>query len=221
MKRNRIVERLARSLKGIHVVLLRFLLVGTTLLAISTSTLAASQPVAAASAAYGATATKAHTYVFPVQPASVARYGPYHHDYPATDIFCPVGSKFVAPTNGVVDYVSRVDRWDPRIDDPSTRGGLSVAVIGDDGVRYYGSHLSGVEKGIVPGVRVRAGQPLGRTGKTGDAKYTAAHLHFGISHPTSPYDWKVRRGEISPYRYLLAWQAHRDVKPVLLAATPR
>jgi murein DD-endopeptidase MepM/ murein hydrolase activator NlpD len=67
----------------------------------------------------------------------------------------------------------------------------------------------------VPGVRVKAGQLLGRTGKTGDARYTAAHLHFGISHPTTPTDWKTRRGEISPYKYLLAWQAHRMLTPQL------
>jgi len=162
-----------------------------------------------------------NTYIFPVQPASVARFGPYHHDYPATDIFCPVGSRFVAPTSGVVDYMGTVDTWDPKVDDPATRGGLSVAIIGEDGVRYYGSHLSALEKGIVPGVRVKVGQLLGKTGKTGDARFTAPHLHFGISHPTTPLDWKVRRGEIAPYRYLLAWKAHKDVKPVLPAATGR
>jgi murein DD-endopeptidase MepM/ murein hydrolase activator NlpD len=160
-------------------------------------------------------------YVFPVQAARAVRYGPYHHDYPAADIFCPVGSRFVAPTSGVVDYVSWVDRWDPKVNDPATRGGLSVAIIGDDGVRYYGSHLSAVEKGIAPGVRVRAGQTLGRTGKSGDARYVAPHLHFGISHPTWPLDWRVRRGEIAPYRYLVAWQAHKGLRPVLPAAAQR
>src|SRR5207247_2721462 len=51
-------------------------------------------------------------YVFPVQPLSaVLHYEPYHHDYPATDIFCPIGSRFVAPTSGVVDFVSPIDRW--------------------------------------------------------------------------------------------------------------
>jgi murein DD-endopeptidase MepM/ murein hydrolase activator NlpD len=145
----------------------------------------------------------------------VARYGRYHHDYPATDIFCPVGSRFVAPTSGVVDYVSTTDRWTPRVDDPATRGGLSVAIIGDDHVRYYGSHLSAVAKGIAPGVRVEAGQLLGLTGKTGDARFTAAHLHFGISHPTTPTDWKTRRGEISPYKYLRAWQVHKSLAPQL------
>lgn len=145
-------------------------------------------------------------YVFPVQPARAVHYGPYHHDYPAADIFCPVGSLFVAVTDGVVDDVSREDRWNPAVDDGATRGGLSVAIIGDDGVRYYGSHLSAVMPGIAPGVRVRAGQALGRTGNSGDARRTAPHLHFGISRPTTPDDWRTRRGEVPPYRYLRAWQ---------------
>ncbi len=160
-------------------------------------------------------AISASVYVFPVQPVSVTSYGPYHHDYSATDIFCPVGSRFVAPTAGIVDYVTTVDRWDPATDDPAVRGGLSVAIIGDDGVRYYGSHLSWVLDGIVPGVRVAAGQQLGLTGKTGDARFTAPHLHFGISPPTTPSDWKVRRGVISPYKYLNAWAVGTQLRPVL------
>lgn len=154
-------------------------------------------------------------YVFPVQPASVARYGRYHHDYPATDIFCPPGSRFVAPVAGVVDYVSRADLWDPRADDPATRGGLSVALIGDDGVRYYGSHLSSVARSIEPGVRVLAGQLLGRTGKTGSARYTPPHLHFGISRPTYPTDWQARRGQVNPYTYLRAWARGASLTPAL------
>ena len=160
-------------------------------------------------------ATTALEYVFPVQPPGVTQFGAYHHDYPAADIFCPIGSTFVAPTSGVVDYVSTKDIWDPKVDDPATRGGLSVAIIGDDGVRYYGSHLNAVLEGITPGVRVKAGQPLGKTGHTGDARYTDPHLHFGISHPTTPGDWKVRRGEISPYKYLVAWKAGKPLQPAL------
>lgn len=140
-------------------------------------------------------------------------YGKSHHDYPAADIFCPIGSQFVAVTAGVVDYVSREDVWNPQVNDGATRGGLSVAIIGDDGVRYYGSHLSAVAEGIAPGVRVALGQVLGLTGKSGDAAPTSPHLHFGISLPTTPDDWAVRRGEIAPYRYLQAWQRGQDIAP--------
>jgi murein DD-endopeptidase MepM/ murein hydrolase activator NlpD len=154
-------------------------------------------------------------YIFPVQSDGEISYGKFHHDYPAADIFCPVGSIFVAPTDGVVDFVSRADEWDPQVDDGATRGGLSVAIVGDDGVRYYGSHLSQVADGIEPGVRVTAGQQLGLTGKTGSARDTPPHLHFGLSRPTSPEDWQVRRGEVAPYIYLKAWERGENVTPDL------
>ena len=160
-------------------------------------------------------ATAATRYAFPVRSKGKVSYGKYHHDYPATDMFCPIGSLFVAPTSGVVDSVTTKDVWDPATNKGAERGGLSVAIIGDDGVRYYGSHLSAVADGIAPGVRVAVGQLLGLTGKSGDARVTDAHLHFGISHPTTPDDWATRRGELSPYPYLKAWQRGEDVTPKL------
>jgi peptidoglycan LD-endopeptidase LytH len=157
----------------------------------------------------------AKVYVFPVQPINVTHYVQGHHDYPAVDIWAPRGSAFVAVTNGVVDWVNNTDRWDPRVDDPATRGGMSVAIVGDDGVRYYGAHLSTIADDIVPGLRVTAGQLLGRVGNSGNARYIATQLHFGLSHPTTPDDWKVRRGEVDPYPYLRAWAAGQNVTPVL------
>ncbi|HJZ46761.1 MAG TPA: peptidoglycan DD-metalloendopeptidase family protein [Roseiflexaceae bacterium] len=177
-----------------------------------------SAPIAAATATPARVATpapKKARHVFPVQSDGKISYGRFHHDYPAADIFCPIGSVFVAVTDGVVDFVSHEDVWDPKVDDGATRGGLAVAIVGDDGVRYYGSHLSQVADGIVPGARVVAGQQLGLTGKSGDARFTDSHLHFGISHPTAPEDWEVRRGEIAPYDYLQAWQRGEDVTPDL------
>jgi murein DD-endopeptidase MepM/ murein hydrolase activator NlpD len=153
-------------------------------------------------------------YFFPVQHAEVS-YGEFHHDYPATDIFCDEGSEFVAVTAGVIDYISFKDSWDPTTDDPNNRGGLSVAIIGTDGVRYYGSHLQSIAPDLAVGMTVTAGQLLGLTGKTGSARSTPAHLHFGISHPTTPEDWQVRRGEISPYPYLQAWRNGEMRAPVL------
>jgi peptidoglycan LD-endopeptidase LytH len=168
-----------------------------------------------ATAAPAPTATPQAQHVFPVQSDGKISYSRFHHDYPAADIFCPIGSVFVAVTDGVIDFVSRVDTWDPKLNDGATRGGLAVAIVGDDGVRYYGSHLSQVADGIVPGARVIAGQQLGLTGKSGDARFVDPHLHFGISRPTTPDDWQVRRGEIAPYEYLRAWQRGENVKPDL------
>jgi beta-lactamase class A len=153
-------------------------------------------------------------YTFPVR-GTCEPYGPYHHDYPATDIFCEPGSAFVAPTSGVIDFVNRVDRWDPATNVPADRGGMMVAMIGDDGVRYYGSHLQSVAEGIEVGVRVEVGQVLGYTGSSGNAASTPPHLHFGISRPTTPDDWQTRRGEVPPYDYLLAWERGEMLTPVL------
>jgi len=162
-----------------------------------------------------AVADTAFRYVFPVQDAPVS-YVNYHHDYPANDIMCPIGSTFVAVTDGVVEFVSYEDAWTYQSTDPALKSGLAVGIIGDDGVRYYGSHLSAIAEGIAPGVRVRAGQPLGLTGDSGNAKGTDPHLHFGISRPTYPEDWQVRRGEMNPYRFLQAWQNGESLQPQFL-----
>jgi murein DD-endopeptidase MepM/ murein hydrolase activator NlpD len=152
-------------------------------------------------------------YVFPIKDAKVS-YGRDHHTYPATDIFVAEGSQFVAVTDGVVFHVTSEDLWSAANDDPALRSGLSVSILGDDGVRYHGSHLSSIADGIEPGVRVSAGQLLGLTGKSGNAQNTPPHLHFGIARPTTPDDWKVRRGEMNPYEFLKSWQQGIPLQPV-------
>ena len=154
-------------------------------------------------------------HTFPASRCDAASYGPTHHDYPATDIFVARGTRFLAVTSGIVEEVGRIDRWKPDVDKPWTRGGRFVSLVGDDGVRYYGSHLRSVAAGIGPGDRVRVGQLLGFTGQSGNARLSVAHLHFGISHPTTPTDWRTRRGEVWPYRYLRAWCAGRNLTPDL------
>jgi peptidoglycan LD-endopeptidase LytH len=152
-------------------------------------------------------------YRFPVTGCR-ARYGTGHHDYPAADLFTARGCTFVAPVDGRVDEVARTDNWTPAGDRGADRGGRSVSLVGVDGVRYYGSHLEAVAPGIAPGVRVRAGQPLGRIGNSGSARVTPVHLHFGISWPTRPGIWWVRRGMVPPARYLDSWRAGGDLSPV-------
>ena len=112
----------------------------------------------------------------------------------------------MAVTDGIVDFISYTDLWDPAVNDPATRGGLSIAIIGNDGVRYYGAHLSAIELGIAVGLRVSMGQPLGYVGTSGNALGLSPHLHFGISHPTTPDDWFVKRGEVDPYLFLIDWK---------------
>jgi murein DD-endopeptidase MepM/ murein hydrolase activator NlpD len=159
-------------------------------------------------------ASAAPVYVFPVAGCDV-NYARSHHDYAATDILSKKGCRFVSPINGVVDEVSRKDVWSGKTNLGIDRGGLYVSVIGEDGVRYYGSHLVCVAKGIEPGVAVTAGQVLGRVGSTGSARGTAPHLHFGISWPTPSQAnvWWVRRGVVLPWKYLDAWKSGKDLSP--------
>jgi murein DD-endopeptidase MepM/ murein hydrolase activator NlpD len=157
-------------------------------------------------------AKAAPIYAFPIVGCKVT-YAHVHHDYPATDILTKAGCKFVAVTSGVVDEVRRVDQWSGKTNLPLDRGGLWVSIIGDDGVRYYGSHLKKVQDGIEPGVRVNAGDLLGLVGATGDARGTAPHVHFGISWPTAADIWWVRRGMLYPWKYLDAWKIGKDLSP--------
>ena len=158
-------------------------------------------------------ASAAPIYVFPVAGCEV-NYARAHHDYAATDILSKAGCKFVAPINGVVDEVNRTDTWSGKTNLGIDRGGLYVSIIGEDGVRYYGSHLRSIPASIQPGVVVKAGRLLGAIGSTGSARGTAPHLHFGISWPTPAQTWWVRRGEVLPWKYLDAWKAGKDLSPV-------
>jgi murein DD-endopeptidase MepM/ murein hydrolase activator NlpD len=145
-------------------------------------------------------------FVFPVVARTVS-YARTHAEYPATDILAACGSPVLAVTPGVVLEVSRVDRFDAEHPDGAEKGGLFVSIRGDDGVRYYGSHLSQLLPGIEAGIRVAAGQRLGSVGRTGHAN-NVCHLHFGISPPCSGAgDWWIRRGVIWPWSYLDAWRA--------------
>jgi len=170
---------------------------------------AAAQPVSSmsyAAATAGKSAAK-NKYVFPVRASRVsfARKNA-HSGYPATDIFTACGKPVVATTSGVVLEVSRVDRYVKGKPDGPRNGGKFVAIKGDDGIRYYGSHLSRVQSGVNRGVRVRAGQVLGKVGHTGNAS-GVCHLHYGISPPCKTTgDWKIRRGVVWPAKYLTSWR---------------
>ena len=147
-----------------------------------------------------------HTaYVLPVADIDLASWGQTHgRGYPATDIFVGCGASIVSPVTGVVLEVRRVDAYDPAVDNPATAGGLSISVLGDDGVRYYLAHFRLILDAIQPEVRVTAGQRLGEMGDTGRA--SACHVHFGLSPPCPGKEWSVRRGVIWPYPYLDAWR---------------
>jgi murein DD-endopeptidase MepM/ murein hydrolase activator NlpD len=75
----------------------------------------------------------------------------------------------------------------------SALGGLTLYLQGADGVEYYYAHLS--RYAAPAGARVRAGQLIAYVGDTGNARYTAPHLHFEVhpgGTPVNPYPY-VRR----------------------------
>ena len=162
-------------------------------------------------------------YVVPIADAAAAGWGTTHSGYPATDIFRGCGASIVSPVNGSVLEVRRVDGWDPSVDNPATRGGRSVSLLGDDGVRYYVAHFETIDESVIVGSRTSAGQFLGTMGTSG--RSSACHTHFSISPPCPGKEWSVRRGAIWPYPYLDAWRAGSQRSPVdeiqgWLAANP-
>jgi peptidoglycan LD-endopeptidase LytH len=156
-------------------------------------------------------AGKPGQFVFPV--VGKYSYGHTHHDYRATDIITACGNEVRAVTSGVILKVVRVDTWTAKANLGATRGGLSVAIKGDDGIRYYGSHFEEISSNIRTGVRVTVGEPLGKVGETGDA--SACHLHFGISPVCAGgSDWWNQRGVIWPWPYLDSWKAGGAKSPL-------
>ncbi len=137
-------------------------------------------------------------YVFPVSPAAKASFGKGGHPYPAVDIFAPEGTPFVAPVSGIIEDLENEDHWNPKAQDPALKGGRWVSLLGNDGFRYYGSHLKSVAERLRKGQRVEAGTELGSIGAAGNARGTPSHLHFGISRASRPYTWMIRRGEMDP-----------------------
>ncbi|WP_157248375.1 M23 family metallopeptidase [Nonomuraea typhae] len=145
-----------------------------------------------------------YEYVFPVKDCKTT-YQRRLLMLPKTTVWAAQGCAFVAPIGGVVDEVNAKNRWRPSTDKGADREGRFVTIIGDDGVRYLGGHLDSVAEGLAPGVKVKAGQVLGRVGKSGNARDTGANLYFAISWKTGPAYWWVRRGMVEPWDYLDAW----------------
>jgi murein DD-endopeptidase MepM/ murein hydrolase activator NlpD len=148
------------------------------------------------------TAVDEMDYVYPVPGGAHSRS---HLDYPAADIFKSCWAMVVAPADGRIVHLRRIDYWKPRVDNPATRGGISIAIVDEQGVRHYLAHLARIRGDLVKGDRVAAGQRLGRMGRTGRAG--ACHTHYGLS-PTCPnVEWWVRRGVIWPQRFLPDWRS--------------
>lgn len=149
------------------------------------------------------------TYTFPVSGPEVF-YPRDHLDYPAADLS---GCRQLvrAPISGVVVDVRDTDNWDPAVDNPGTRGGLTITLHGDDFVRYFFSHLGRLM--VKKGQRVESGQKIATVGQSGNAKTTLCHLHFGMSRICPMSEQNVRRGEIWPQPYLDDWKRGISTSP--------
>jgi peptidoglycan LD-endopeptidase LytH len=107
-----------------------------------------------------------------------ARSGGRSHQ--GTDVMAPHGARVFAFVSGVVSREST-----------STNGGIQLYLQGDNGDEYFYAHLSGYA--VSTGTRVRAGQLIAYNGQTGNARYTAPHVHFevhpGGGSPVNPYPY--------------------------------
>jgi peptidoglycan hydrolase-like protein with peptidoglycan-binding domain len=109
-------------------------------------------------------------------------------DHHAQDLMAPKMTPVLAAASGTVEYVN----WsrDPASLNPHRC--CTIAISHDDGWESWYLHLNndtrgtddgqvwGIVEGIVPGVRVEAGQHIGWVGDSGNAEDTPPHLHFEL-----------------------------------------
>jgi len=148
-------------------------------------------------------------YIFPFSRVPV-HYPKDHVGYPAADVE-GCYARVLAPTAGVVTNLRRIDKWTPEKDSPGTRGGLTITLVGDDGVRYYFSHLGRIK--VLKNQRVSAGDWIGVMGSSGNARVTRCHTHFGMSRTCPRAEVYLLQGEIWPQKYLDAWRKGIQLSP--------
>jgi murein DD-endopeptidase MepM/ murein hydrolase activator NlpD len=97
-----------------------------------------------------------------------------------TDIMNPLGNNVHAIVDGVVSRQTT-----------SSLGGISLYLQGDNGIEYYYAHLMRYVSRV--GQRVKAGELIAINGQTGNARFTAPHVHFevhpGGGAPVDPYPY--------------------------------
>jgi murein DD-endopeptidase MepM/ murein hydrolase activator NlpD/SH3-like domain-containing protein len=133
------------------------------------------QPTLAYAGNYTVSITTIPTFTFPVKGKDARAIGSFwgasreggKRRHEGIDIFARKGTPVVAATDGVVSNVG------------TTRlGGKVVWVINKNLQAVYYAHL---DKQLVKvGQVVKEGDVLGTVGNTGNARYTPAHLHFGV-----------------------------------------
>ena len=122
------------------------------------------------------------------------------------------GANVVAPIGGTIEETRTIDPWVPKTDDPATRGGKYVSMVGDDGVRYYFAHLASVA--VQPGDVVDRRRLARRDGPDGQRPKVGVPHSLRNLVAVRRDEWAVRRGEIWPWKYLDAWRAGEQLSPV-------
>jgi murein DD-endopeptidase MepM/ murein hydrolase activator NlpD len=107
-------------------------------------------------------------------------------DHQGIDIFAPRGTRVVAAADGWVSSASM-----------NNLGGNVVWIRTSRGQSHYYAHLD--EQLVGAGIHVRAGEPIGTVGNTGNARATVPHLHFGI--------YRRGSGAIDPFPFIFTGTA--------------
>jgi murein DD-endopeptidase MepM/ murein hydrolase activator NlpD len=135
-------------------------------------------------------------YVFPIRGphsygTAINRFGAPRsgHTHQGQDVLAPAGTPLVAARGGRVTHRAF-----------QAAAGNYLVIATDDGTDHVYMHLLAPAK-LRPGQTVRAGQPIGRVGQTGDA--TAPHLHFEV---WTAHWWDGGR-PLDPLPRLRAWDA--------------
>lgn len=139
------------------------------------------QPRLGESGGYELTLNRVPALAFPVADDAAAITGHYLEPrdggarrHRGIDILAPLGTPVVAAADGVIERVEETER-----------GGLVVWLRETATNRsHYYAHLQTQQ--VRRGDRVRAGEPVGTVGTTGNASETAPHLHFGVYRSGSP-----------------------------------
>lgn len=101
------------------------------------------------------------------------------------DIMAPRGTPVLSATEGIIASLQG-----------NNLGGNVVWILGPSGSWHYYAHLDRHKSGLRVGDYVHIGDTIGYVGNSGNAKYTASHLHYGI------YLTGKGRGATNPFPYL-------------------
>jgi murein DD-endopeptidase MepM/ murein hydrolase activator NlpD len=109
----------------------------------------------------------------------------------ALDIMAPRGTPVVAVDDGKVAKLFR-----------SAAGGITVYQFDpSEKYVYYYAHLDRYAEGLVEGLLLKRGDPVGYVGSTGNAPENAPHLHFTMFRMGPDKRW-WKGTAVNPYPYL-------------------